>query len=423
MTAKTEVRDADADALAAEIKMIAVILNYSLFFVDIVYWKDYNKDSVLGKCTNKHMYKEGFAMDTNKLNRILKSMEEKGVPQMIISDPPTIFYLTGKWIIPGERLLALYLNVNGNHKLVINKLFPQEKDLGVELVWYDDIEDGVEILSRFVEKDKPIGIDKVWPARFLLRLQELGAGSKFVNGSLIVDYVRIVKDENEQQLMREASLANDKIMEDLIPMVNKGYSEVELNKIVRDMYAKTGHSGVSFDPITAYGKSGADPHHVTDGTKGKRGDSVVLDIGGILNNYCSDMTRTVFLGEVSDKAREVYEVVKEAQQRGIEAAKPGNRMCDVDLACRNYIEEKGYGQYFTHRTGHSIGMEDHEYGDVSSVNEDIIQVGQCFSIEPGIYLMDEGIGVRIEDLVIITEDGCEVLNHFTKDLIVVPMED
>ena len=362
-------------------------------------------------------------MDTNKVNRILKSMEEKGVPQMIISDPPTIFYLTGKWIIPGERLLALYLNVNGDHKLVINKLFPQEKDLGVELVWYDDIEDGVEILSRFVEKDKPIGIDKVWPARFLLRLQELGAGSKFVNGSMIVDYVRMIKSDEEQQLMREASLANDKIMEELIPMVNKGYTEVELNKIVRDMYAKAGHSDVSFDPITAYGKSGADPHHVTDDTKGKRGDSVVLDIGGILGNYCSDMTRTVFLGEVSDKAREVYEVVKEAQQRGIEAAKPGNRMCDVDLACRNYIEEKGYGQYFTHRTGHSIGMEDHEYGDVSSVNEDIIKVGQCFSIEPGIYLMDEGIGVRIEDLVIITEDGCEVLNHFTKDLIVVPMED
>ena len=361
-------------------------------------------------------------MDQAKLGRILTKMEEQGMPQMIISDPPTIYYLTGKWIHPGERMLALYLNVNGNHKLVINKLFPQEKDLGVELVWYDDVEDAVEILSKFVEKDKPIGIDKVWPARFLLRLQELGAGSKFLNGSMIVDYVRMVKDEHEQQLMREASLANDKIMEELIPLVVKGYTENELNAKVREMYAASGHSGVSFDPITAYGKSGADPHHVTDDTKGKRGDSVVLDIGGILNDYCSDMTRTVFIGEVSDKAREVYEVVKEAQQRGIDAVRPGARMCDVDLACRNYITEKGYGEYFTHRTGHSIGMEDHEYGDVSSVNEDIIQVGQVFSIEPGIYLMDEGIGVRIEDLVIVTEDGCEVLNHFTKDVIVVPEE-
>ena len=93
-----------------------------------------------------------------------------------------------------------------------------------------------------------------------------------------------------------------------------------------------------------------------------------------------------------------------------------------DLACRDYIESKGYGKYFTHRTGHSIGLEDHEVGDVSSVNEAIIRPGQCFSVEPGIYLLDEGIGVRVEDLVIITEDGCEVLNHVTKDLIVVEEE-
>ena len=134
------------------------------------------------------------------------------------------------------------------------------------------------------------------------------------------------------------------------------------------------------------------------------------------------MTRTVFLGEVSDRAKEIYDIVVEANMRGIAAAKPGNRMCDVDAACRDYITEKGFGPYFTHRTGHSIGLEDHEFGDVSSVNEDIIKPGQCFSVEPGIYLPDEGIGVRIEDLVIITEDGCEVLNDYTKDLIIVPFE-
>ena len=362
-------------------------------------------------------------MDTNKLDRILKEMEAQGMSQMIITDPPSIYYLTGKWIHPGERMLALYLNVNGDHKIIINKLFPQEKDLGVEIVWYDDVEDAVEIISIYVEKDKPIGIDKVWPARFLLRLQELGAGSKFLNGSLIVDGVRQIKDEKEQQLMREAGAANDKIVERLIPYVVKGYTELEMEKICRDMYAETGHSDVSFTPIIGYGKSGADPHHANANIKGQVGDSVIIDIGGILNDYCSDLTRTVFIGEVSDRAREVYEVVKEAQLRGIAAAKPGNRMCDVDKACRDYITEKGFGEYFTHRTGHSIGMEDHEYGDVSSVNTAIIKPGQCFSIEPGIYLMDEGIGVRIEDIVLITEDGCETLNNYTKDLIVVPVEE
>lgn len=361
-------------------------------------------------------------MDTGKLNRILESMKEKDMPQMIIADPLTIFWLTGKMIIPGERLLALYLNENGNHKLFINELFPQEKDLGVELVWYNDVQDGVEILSRFVEKDKPIGIDKIWPARFLLRLQELGAGSKFLNGSMVVDYIRMIKDEKEQELMRESSRLNDIAVERLIPWVSKGLTEKELNAKVREIFQELGCEDVSFDPITAYAKGAADPHHVTDDSKGKRGDCVILDIGGFKDCYASDLTRTVFIGEVSDRAKEIYDIVVEANRRGIEAAKPGNRMCDVDAACRDYITEKGFGPNFTHRTGHSIGLEDHEFGDVSSVNEDIIRPGQCFSVEPGIYLPEEGIGVRIEDIVLITDDGCEILNHFTKDLIIVPEE-
>jgi len=360
-------------------------------------------------------------MNLGRLSRILKSMEEKAMPQMIISDPVTIFYLTGKLIHPGERLLALYLNVNGNHKLMINELFPQEKDLGVELAWYNDSQDGVEILSQFVESDKPIGIDKKWPAKFLIRLQELGGGSKFLNGSLIVDYIRMIKDEKEQELMRESSKLNDSIMGKVIPWAGKGLTEKDLAQKVRDFYKEEGVVGGN-TAIAAYAKGAADPHHAANDSKGKRGDCVILDFGGYKGNYASDMTRTVFIGEVSDRAREIYNIVWEANRRGIAAAKPGNRMCDVDLACRSYIEEKGFGKYFTHRTGHSIGLEGHEYGDVSSVNEDIIKAGQCFSVEPGIYIPEEGIGVRIEDIVLTTEDGCEVLNHYTKDLIVVPEE-
>ena len=331
-------------------------------------------------------FKKGWVsiMDQGKLTRVLKSMEEHEIPQMIISDPVAIFYLTGKWIFPGERLLALYLNVNGNHKMMINKLFPQESDLGVDIIYYDDIEDGVEILSKYVEKDKTMGIDKTWPSKFLIRLQELGGGSKFVNGSPIIDYIRMVKDEKEQDLMRKSSKINDIAMDKIIPWVVKGLTEKELNAKMREIYKELGCEDVSFDPITAYGHGAADPHHVTDDSKGKRGDCVILDIGGFKDNYASDMTRTVFYKEIP--------------------------------------EEKGFGEYFTHRTGHSIGLEDHEFGDVSSVNTDIIKVGQCFSVEPGIYLPDENIGVRIEDLVLITEDGCEVLNDYTKELIVVPEE-
>ena len=359
-------------------------------------------------------------MKANRVERILTKMREQDMPQMIITDPVAIFYLTGHWIIPGERMLSLILRTDGKHHMMINKLFPQQDDLGVDITYYDDIEDGVEIMTQFLLKDKTVGIDKTWAAHFLLRLQELGCGSKFVNGSPIVDKVRQIKDEEEKELMRISSQVNDKVMDELIPIAQKGISENELNKAVRDLYAKYGCEDVSFDPITAYAANAADPHHITDDTCGKRGDCVILDIGGKLNNYCSDMTRTIFLGEMSERQKEVYDVVKEAQARGIAAAKPGNRMMDVDLACRNYIEEKGFGEYFTHRTGHSIGIEDHEWGDVSSVNDAIIEVGQCFSVEPGIYLYDEGIGVRIEDLVIVTEDGCEVLNKYTKEPIIVP---
>ena len=358
-------------------------------------------------------------MDREKLKRIYKKMEERNLSQMIITDPPAIFYLTGKWIHPGERMLALYISTKGKETFFVNRLFPIEENLGVEIQYFDDTEDSVELLSKVVDKESSLGVDKTWPARFLLRLQELKAASSYVNGSVIVDKVRQIKDKDEQEKLIQSSLLNDAVMSELIPYVVKGHTEKELNAIARELYKKHGASDVSFDPITAYGRGAADPHHETDDTKGKRGDCVLLDIGGVLNNYISDMTRTVFLGEVSERHKEIYQIVRDANLRGIAMAKPGNRMCDVDLACRKYIEEKGFGKYFTHRTGHSAGIEDHEVGDVSSVNEEIIEVGQCFSVEPGIYIPEENIGVRVEDLVLITEDGCTVLNHYPKDLLIV----
>ena len=360
-------------------------------------------------------------MDNGKLSRIVAKMKERDMPQMIISDPAAIFYLTGKWIFSMERLLALYINVNGNNHMVISKLFPQTEDLGVPLTYFDDIEDGVEILSRFVEKGKTIGIDKIWPARFLLRLQELCEGNKFVNGSVIVDKIRQIKDEGERQLMREAAHKIDQVMGNLIPWVAKGLTEQELSEKCLELCREVGFSGPSFKPITAYAKGAADPHHTTGDIKGKHGDCVILDIGGMWKNYASDTTRTVFIGAVSDRQREIYNIVLEANKRGIAAAKPGAKMSDVDRAARDYITEKGYGKYFTHRTGHSLGLEVHEVGDVSGINDEVIEVGQTFSVEPGIYLYDEGIGVRIEDIVLITDNGCEVLNRYPKDeIIVVP---
>ena len=374
-------------------------------------------------------------MDGAKLLCIIGKMSEENIHQIIISDPAVIYYLTGVSIQPGERMLVLVLRQDGNHRFFINDLFHQTRDLGVPITYYDDTEDGVALVAKALIPGEAVAVDKNWPARFLLRLQELHGG-KCVNSSSIVDGVRAIKTpeeqsgkfrgsksrNEEQEKMRIASRLNDQVMDRIIHALPEDHTETELADLLLQYYLDAGCSGYSFEPITAFAGNAADPHHVTDGSRGKRGDCVVLDIGGRKDDYCSDMTRTVFLGEVSDRQREIYEIVKEANLRGIAAAKPGARMCDVDKAARDYIAEKGFGKYFTHRTGHSIGLEVHEAGDVSAVNETVIRPGQCFSVEPGIYIPEEGIGVRIEDLVLITEDGCEVLNHYPKDLTVVPFK-
>lgn len=360
-------------------------------------------------------------MNTEKLNKILLAMNQVGIPQLLISDPAVIYYLTGVSIQPGERMLVFVLRVDGNHRFFINDLFRQTRDLGAPITYYNDTQDGVALVAKALIPGETVAVDKNWPARFLLRLQELHTG-KCVNSSSIVDGVRAIKTPEEQEKMRIASRLNDQVMDRIIHALPEDHTETELADLLLQYYLDAGCSGYSFEPITAFAGNAADPHHVTDNSRGKRGDCVVLDIGGRKDDYCSDMTRTVFLGEVSDRQREIYEIVKEANLRGIAAAKPGARMCDVDKAARDYITEKGFGKYFTHRTGHSIGLEVHEAGDVSAANEAVIRPGQCFSVEPGIYIPEEGIGVRIEDLVLITEDGCEVLNHYPKDLTVVPFK-
>lgn len=357
-------------------------------------------------------------MKKERLNAVLREMEDKKIPQLLISDSASIFYLTGKWIHPGERMLVLYITLNDSPKLFINEMFPVGGDLGADIVQFNDVQDSVEILSRYIDSKKTIGIDKNWPSRFLLRLMELLGESKYVNGSVILDRVRMCKDEEEKDLMRKSSAINDMAVERIIKLIPQEFTEKKMAKMLLDIYEELGADGFSFSPIIAYGANAADPHHEPDNSKVKEGDSIIIDIGCIKDSYCSDITRTVFYKYVPDKTKEIYNIVFEANKRAIDAVKPGARFCDIDAAARNYIESKGYGKYFTHRTGHSIGIEVHDFGDVSSANTNILKPGMIFSIEPGIYLTGD-VGVRIEDLVLVTEDGCEVLNKFSKELTVI----
>lgn len=358
-------------------------------------------------------------MKLNRVNNVLKVMEEQGLNQMIISSPPAIFYLTGKWFSPGERMIALYLNTKGNHKLVVNKLFPIYEDLGVDLVWYTDIEDPIKILCTIVDKESTLGVDKNWPAHFLIKLMDNKGAKAFVNSSPIIDRLRMIKDEEEIALMKKSSQINDKVMLELWNRLEEGKTEKYYANLLVDLYENQGVNEFSFSPIIAVSPNGADPHHHSSNDIIKKGHSIVIDIGGVYNSYCSDMTRTVFLGEApSERHAKIYNIVKEANLNAIGKVKEGMKFSDIDKAARDYIEDAGYGEYFTHRTGHSIGIEDHDFGDVSSSNHEEIKAGMIFSIEPGIYLKDD-FGVRIEDLVLVTKDGCEVLNSVTKDITII----
>lgn len=353
-------------------------------------------------------------MNIERLNRVIENMKKHQLEQMIVSSAAAIFYLTGRWIESGERMLVLYISTKNKTHLIINELFPIEEQDGLGRLVYNDKEDPVKILADIIEEDK-LGVDKTWPSHFLMRLMEIKKGVTFINGSPIVDEVRMIKDAAEIRLMREASKVNDKVMAEAVELIKDGYEERKVCKLLSDIYEKYDTGSFSFYPLIAYGANAAEPHHDSDKTKLMDGYSVIIDIGGITNRYCSDMTRTVFFRSASEEASKVYNTVLEANRRGIEAVKPGVRLCDIDRAARKFIENAGYGEYFIHRTGHNIGVEVHEFPDVSSINTMEAKPGMIFSVEPGIYLPGK-LGVRIEDLVLVTEDGYEVLNSYTKEL-------
>ncbi|MEY8339054.1 Xaa-Pro peptidase family protein [Lachnospiraceae bacterium 62-35] len=356
-------------------------------------------------------------MNKQRLAIVLNHMKENGIPQMLISDPDSIFYLTGYYHFPLERLFALYLSDTGSHKIFLNTLFTVPDDLGVEKIWYSDGEDGASLISTVTDHSRPLGIDKDFPARFLLPLISYQGASSYQVASQCVDQARALKDEKEQEHMRLASFINDACMRRIPSILKEGITEIEVADFILSTYKELGAEGVSFSPHAAFGPNAAVGHHAPGPTKLKKGDCVLIDMGCRKNRYCSDMTRTFFFGSASEKQREIYHLVLEANLAAEAMIRPGVRFCDIDKTARDIITAGGYGPEFTHRLGHSIGMQDHEAGDVSSANTDCIQEGMCFSIEPGIYVNGD-TGVRIEDLVIVTKDGCEILNHEPKDLMI-----
>ena len=358
-------------------------------------------------------------MNTLRIHNVISKMKEQNLTQLLVSEPSSVQYLIGVRVEPGERFMGLLLFADTEREplLFLHRLFPVIPT-GVGVIGFTDGDDFLQLVAQETDPTLPLGIDKHLFAGFLIGLMERGAACSYVNGSPCVDMVRAVKTEEELKKMRIASELNDKAMEIAKNSLRIGMTEKELEKIILNAYQDLGADDISFPPIVAFTENAADPHHENSNRRLKDGDMVLLDIGCKKDGYCSDMTRTFFTARPSAEQQRVYELVRQANENAEATIRIGARLCDIDEAARSVIRLGGHDQEFTHRLGHFIGMDTHEYGDVSAAYDWPVQSGMVFSIEPGIYL-GGNFGVRIEDLVIVTENGCEVINKVPKEITVV----
>lgn len=356
-------------------------------------------------------------MHTDRIARVRANLAARGLTQLMVVDPLSIWWLTGYYTEPYERFLALFIPAAGTPTLLVNRLFPDASATGAHVVAFSDTDDPVPLVIELCDAARPLGVDKELPARWLVPLMQAGAASAFAVASDAVDDARALKDARERELMRAASRVNDEAMQWLVKQVRPGATELEIAEGLLGTYRRLGAQDHSFSPIVSFGANAADPHHEPDGTVLEAGDMVLFDVGCKRDWYCSDMTRTFFTAAPTDHQRAVYDAVRRANEAAEAIVRPGVTFAEIDLTARRIIEDAGWGPAFNHRLGHQIGLQDHEPGDVSATHDEPVQPGMCFSIEPGIYLPGD-IGVRIEDLVIVTEDGCEVLNSYPKELTV-----
>lgn len=357
-------------------------------------------------------------MNQNRLLRVLANMEQTGLSQVLISAPASIFYLTGQWIEPHERMLILSLRTNGEHRLFANELFSAQEDPDFDLCLYDDEMDPVCLLSKTITKAR-LGIDKIWPSKFLIPLLQICPDLDICQGSYAVDQARMYKDAEEIKLLKESSALNDRVITYAFSHLYEGMTEIELCKIIAEQYDLGGATGEESATLACFGAGCAEPHHEPNSTRLKKGDAVLIDTGKPLQRYYSDMTRTMFFGEATDFEKKIYELVKKANADAVKAIRPGMSLSDIDRVARDVIENGGYGKYFTHRLGHGLGLEIHEPPDVSAKSKDVFATpGMVFSVEPGIYLPGQ-FGVRVEDLIVVTENGAELLNHAGREFTIV----
>jgi Xaa-Pro dipeptidase len=359
-------------------------------------------------------------------------LREKNLDALVVAVSMDTLYLAGLYMKHDERFKGIVIvphEKDGNYGFAfVPMLYKHEFEEAVggslpfylwkdEDWFYESVKKGLDDFGvpnggKIAFNDATLAIDAIeFSKRWEYHLE---------NGADIMASLRLIKDAEEISYLKKVGEITDAALYDATEYIKPGMTERQILNYILESFAKNGADDLGKDAwgIIAKSENAAVPHYSKMDCSLKTGDSLIMDVGCKYKGYNSDVTRTVFIGEPDEERRKVYEIVKEAQQAGIDIVRPGVRACEVDKAVRDVVEKAGYGAQFFHRTGHGIGLAIHEEPYITSTNQTILKEGMAFSIEPGIYLHGK-FGVRIEDIVVVTATGCEIMTKFPKTLTVI----
>ena len=354
-------------------------------------------------------------MYENRINQVIQKLDEHNLDSLYVTNITNVRYLSGFTGSAGSMLISKeksYFFTDGRYTEQVKN---QVQNSQIFITGSTHVK---EIYNqKIIKNNSRVGFEANHVSYSLYRcLVGQFPNTTWISTENIVEHIAAVKDINEIDSLKTAIQITDKVFDEILTLLAPGVSESKIAATISYKFKEYGADGDSYDPIVASGWRSALPHATPTEKKLEKGDFVVMDFGALYNGYHADMTRTVLIGKATQKHRDIYSIVSDSQIAGIKKAKAGVTGADVDKACRDVIEKAGYGKFFTHSTGHGIGLEVHTLPRLSSANKTKLLENYVVTIEPGIYIPKWG-GVRIEDDCLLAKDSCIPLNKSTKELL------
>lgn len=359
-----------------------------------------------------------------KLETLANWMKQEEIDFTFLTSTDNIFYFSGFYSNPHERLLALIVFPEKDPILVCPSMEKNDaKSAGwnYDIIGYSDTEDPWQTIQSMVQARTSntvkvsLETDHMNVARYHSLQTSFPNIKEYISAEEKINTLRMIKTTDELAKIKEACKWADFAIQVGCNEIAEGKSEMEILASIEYELKKKGIGKMSFSTMVLTGVNGASPHGNPGETKIRKGDLVLFDLGVVVDGYCSDITRTVAFGDINEKQKDIYDTVLKAQLAAIDASKAGVSCASVDQAARNTIRDAGYGEFFPHRLGHGLGISVHEFPSLTETNALLLQEGMVYTIEPGIYVPNVA-GVRIEDDVYVTKEGVDVLTKFPKEL-------